>query len=79
MMTVDADRFMWIVVTGFIVLVPFALLLALLWILLHRDLKTLGDRISGVRLVRRLNGRGFEVKQIPGTTPGAEEKDIDHG
>ena len=23
--------------------------------------------------------RGFEVKPIPGKTPGAEEKDIDHG
>jgi flagellar biogenesis protein FliO len=28
---------------------------------------------------RNAGPRGFEVKQNPGTTPGAEEKDIDHG
>ena len=31
------------------------------------------------RLERSEGPPGFEVKQIPGTMPGAEEKDIDHG
>jgi hypothetical protein len=28
---------------------------------------------------QRHDARGFEVKQNPGTMPGAEEKDNDHG
>jgi hypothetical protein len=76
---VEADRVIWTLVVGFAVLVPIAPVIVLLWVLLHRDLKTLRYRGAGVRPLSRVCARGFEVKQIPGTTPGAEEKDIDHG